>query len=48
MTDYQATMDQLDRPLYSNMMKQDRYLHILLFLHFTDNRNEAVRMNKNF
>ena len=30
------------------MMKQDRYLHILRYLHFTDNRNEPDRTDENF
>jgi len=29
-------------------MKQDRYLHILSYLHFTDNRNEPDRTDENF
>jgi hypothetical protein len=29
-------------------MKRDRYLHILHFLHFTDNKNEPDRKGKNF
>jgi hypothetical protein len=48
MTDYWATTDQLDRSLYNNMMKQDSHLHILQFLHFTDNRSEVDRINKTF
>jgi hypothetical protein len=28
-------------PFYTNMMEGDRYLHVLHFLHFTDNRNET-------
>jgi len=30
------------------MMKQDRYFHILSYLHFTDNRNEPDRTDENF
>ena len=30
------------------MMKQDQYLHILRYLHFTDNRNEPNRTDENF
>jgi len=48
LTDYWATMDQLYTLFYSTMMKQDRYLHILRYLHFTDNRNEPDRTDKNF
>ena len=29
-------------------MKWDRYLHILRYLHFTDNRNEPDRTDENF
>ena len=28
-------------------MKRDRYLHILRYLHFTDNRNEPDRTDEN-
>ena len=37
--DYWATVDQLYTLFYGTMMKRDRYLHILRYLHFTDNRN---------
>ena len=30
------------------MMNRDRYLHILRYLHFTDNRNEPDRTDENF
>jgi hypothetical protein len=33
---------------YSYKVKQDKCLHILWFLHFTDNRNEADRTDENF
>jgi hypothetical protein len=39
LTDYWSRNEQLYTPFYSNMMSRDRYLHILRFLHFTDNRN---------
>jgi hypothetical protein len=29
MTDYHTTMDQVYRTFYSDLIKQDRYLHIL-------------------
>jgi len=48
LTDYWATVDQLYTPFYGTMMKQDRYLHILCYLHFTDNRNEPDRTDENF
>ena len=48
LTDYRATVDQLYTPFYSTMMKRDRYLHILRYLPFTDNRNEPDRTDENF
>jgi len=48
LTDYWATVDQLYTPFYSTMMKWDRYLHILCYLHFTDNKNEPDRTDENF
>jgi hypothetical protein len=47
LTDYWVTTDQLYAPFYTNAMKQDRYLHILRFWHFTD-KNEPDRKDKNF
>jgi hypothetical protein len=35
-------------PLYSNIMKRDRVLHIPLFLHFTDNNAEIDRQAENY
>ena len=48
LTDYWSTLDQLYTPFYGTMMKQDRYLHILRYLHFTDNRNEPDRKDEKF
>jgi len=48
LTDYRATVDQLYTPFYGTMMKRDRYLHILRYLHFTDNRNEPDGTDENF
>jgi len=48
LTDYWSTLDQLYTPFYGTMMKQDRYLHILCYLHFTDNRNEPDRTDEKF
>ena len=48
LSDYLATVDQLCTPFYGTMMKRDRYLHILRYLHFTDNRNEPDRKDENF
>jgi hypothetical protein len=39
LTDYLSTLDQVHTPFYGNMMKQERYIHILRYLYFTDNRN---------
>jgi len=41
-------MDQLYTLFYGTMMKWDRYQHILCYLHFTDDRNESDRTDKNF
>jgi len=48
LTDYWVTVDQLYTPFYGTMMKWDRYLHIIRYLHFTDNRNEPERTDENF
>ena len=48
LTDYLATMGQLYTPFYSTVMKWDRYLHILSYLQFIDNRNEPDRTDENF
>src|SRR5215510_12939908 len=40
LTDYWSTLDHVHTLFYGTMMKRDRYLHILRYLHFTDNRNE--------
>jgi hypothetical protein len=48
LTDYWATVDQLYTPFYDTMMKRDRYIHIIRYLHFTDTRNEPDRIDENF
>ena len=48
LTDYWSILDQLYTPFYGTMMNRDRYLHILRYLHFTDNRNEPDRTDENF
>ena len=48
LTDYWSTLDQLYTPFYGTMMNRDRYLQILRYLHFTDNRNEPDRADENF
>jgi len=37
--------DYWSRAFYRNIMKQDRFYHILRFLHFSENKNEP---NKTF
>ena len=48
LTDYWSTMDQLYTPFYDTMMKRGRYLHMLRYLHFTDNRNEPDRTDEKY
>ena len=48
LTDCWSTLDQLYTPYCGTMMKRDQYLHILLYLHFADNRNEPGRTDENF
>ena len=48
LTDYWSTLDQLYIPFYGTMMKWDQYLHILHYLHFTDNRNEPDRTDEKY
>jgi predicted nucleotidyltransferase len=38
--DYWVTAEQFLKSFCSNTMKRDRFLHILRFLHFTDNNAE--------
>jgi hypothetical protein len=46
--DYWSTAEQFHTPFYSNTMKRDRFLHILRFLHFTDNNAEIDRKAYNY
>ena len=48
LTDYWSTVEQLNTPFCGTMMKRDRYLHVLRYLHFADNRNEPERTDENF
>jgi len=41
-------MDRFYTPFYSNMMRENRYLHTLQFTHFTDNRNVVDRTFSKF
>jgi hypothetical protein len=46
--DYGTKLEQLRVPFYSKMMKRDRYLHILWFLHFTDNKKGMDRTDDSY
>jgi len=48
LTDYWSTLDQLYTPFYGTMMKRDGYLHIVRYLHFTNNRNEPDKTDEKF
>jgi hypothetical protein len=48
LADYWSTLDQMYTPFYSDTMKRDRFLHILRFLHFTDNKNEIDKNAENY
>jgi hypothetical protein len=48
LADYWSTAEHFYTPFYSDTMKRDRYWHILRFLHFTDNRNDAHNTDKDF
>jgi len=47
LTDYWSMSYNFHTPFYGNAMKQDRFFHILGFLHFTDNRNEPDMSDEN-
>jgi hypothetical protein len=42
LTDYWSRAQRFHTTFYTNAMKRDRFLHILRFLHFTDNKNEHM------
>jgi len=46
LTDYWSKLDQVYTPFYDTMMISDRYLHIVRYLHFTDDRKELVGQKK--
>lgn len=48
LADYWSTAVHFYTPFYSSTMKQDRFWHILRFLHFTDNRSDTHNADKNF
>jgi len=47
LTDYWSRAYNFHTTFYGNGMKRDRFLHILRFLHFTDNRNEPDMRDEN-
>ena len=46
--DYWSRAEHFHTTFCGNAMKQDRFFHILHFLHFTDNKNEPDMMDINF
>ena len=48
MTDYWSRADNFHTTFYGNAMPRDTYLHILHFLHFTDNKKVPDMKNENF
>jgi hypothetical protein len=45
LTDYWSRAERFHTTFYTNAMKQDRFLHILHFLHFTDNKPDMTDVN---
>ena len=48
MTDCWSRADNFHTAFYCNAMPQDRYLHILCFLHFTDNKKVPDMKDENY
>ena len=48
LTDYWSRADSFHTTFYGNTMSWDRYLHIIRFLHFTDNKNEPNMKDENY
>jgi hypothetical protein len=46
--DYWTWTEQFFTPFYPNTMTLDRFLHILRYLHFTDNDNEGDKNDENY
>jgi hypothetical protein len=44
--EYWSTLEQIYTPFYSNVMKRDRFFHILRFLHFCNNMNQPDKTDK--
>jgi hypothetical protein len=42
--DYWVTSEKFLTPFYSNTLKHDKFLHILRFLHFTDNAEMTAKL----
>jgi len=47
LTDYWSRADNFHTTFYGNGMQWDRYLHILRFLHFTDNKKVPDMKDEN-
>jgi hypothetical protein len=45
---YWTTAEQFSTPFFRKMMKQDRFCHILRYLHFIDNGDEPDKRDDNF
>jgi hypothetical protein len=45
---YAITLQKFYTPFYSNTMKHNRYLHILWFLHFSDNTKKSHITGNNY
>jgi hypothetical protein len=48
LTHYWVKMEKPDTPFYSNVIRQNRYWHILQLLHFAENRNGVDRTISKF
>lgn len=46
--DYWSKDEQYHTPFYQNTMPRDRFMHILRFLHFSDNNNRPIREDENY
>jgi len=45
---YWSTAEQFSMPFAGKMMKQNRFFHILRFLHFSDNRNKPDKGDESY
>ncbi|KAG8233829.1 hypothetical protein J437_LFUL008051 [Ladona fulva] len=46
--DYWSTLHQFNTPFYSSTIRRDRFLHILRFLHFSDNSKEPNKDDEDY